>query len=152
MNRRDLIKSASAAGLIAVIPKAAQSVGGGDDSSDPDHVCDSVCFVQAEALARTIIRETGSWKLHLYDWTKRVMVVTRDGQSACEIGLASPSHNPYWTFKRRWLTHEERESFQAEYGRSHWLLMGVGISETIPIRGFILNGRKDGWNLSTGTA
>lgn len=150
MNRRDLIKSASAAGLIAVIPNIGQSASDGE--GDSDHTCDSFCFDQAEGVARAIIEETGSWKLNLHDWTKRVMVVTRDGRSACEIRLTSPGHHPYWTFRRRWLTREERESFRAEYGRSHWLLLGVGISERTQIRGFILNGRKDGWNLSTASA
>lgn len=149
MNRRSLIKSlVGVAACVGLSPKVSTATP--RDGLKDGHECGDYCFDSAENIARANIKETGTWKLQLHDWARRRMVVTRCGQAACEVTLASPSHHPYWEYKRRYLTREETESFHAEYGRVHWLLVSGGIPTNLQIRGFILNGRHDGWNLSTG--
>lgn len=146
MNRRSLIKSlAGFIALVAALPKGASA--SRRNMSTPDvHDCNAFCFDAAEMLARRNIQETGDWKLKLHDWSNRTMVVTRCGAAACEVSR----EGAIWKYSRRSLTPKEASEFRAEYGRSHWLLMSQGASGGKSIRGFILNGRHDGWNLSIG--
>lgn len=150
MNRRSLIRSlVGIAGLIG-IPQVIKSRPTSEFAAT-DHECDAYCFDSAESIARANIEETGEWKLRMHDWSKRRMVFTRCGAAACGVYLASPSHHPYWEYERRLLTPEETVSFQAEFGRRHWLLLsGRKDGASSNIRGFILDGRYDGWNLSVG--
>lgn len=140
MNRRSLIKSL--AGLVAFVgaPHMAQAVAHGNMDSDSDHECGDYCFYSAESIARANIKETGDWKLTLHDWSSRRMIVTRCGTAACEVSLDGSQ----WQYKKRKLSTEERASFRVEYGRTHWMLLGDNV------RGFVLNGRYNGWNLSVG--
>lgn len=146
MDRRSLIKSLTG---MAVLLFALPSVTRASASRRPsdNHQCDDYCFDAAEVIARANIAETGDWKLRLYDWRKRSMIVTRCGVAACEVSRASTPREPHWEYRRRSLTSDEQSSFRAEYGRSHWLLLGFSANN---IRGFILNGRHDGWSISTG--
>lgn len=106
-------------------------------------------FEQVEQLARVIIAETGEWKESLE--RRGPMVVTCHGREACEITLPKNAHHPDWVFQRRMLTESEKASFEAEYGRSgHYLILGQQMGTKRQIRGFILNGRLDGWQLSVG--
>jgi hypothetical protein len=57
-----------------------------------------------------------------------------------------------WQFKKRLLTIAEQRSFREEYGKQAPLLVGTNVTPRLRIRGFILNGRKDGWNLSVEAA
>lgn len=149
MKRRSLIKSlVGVAALVGIAPKV--SAGSPGDRLKDGHECGDMCFYYAENVARENIKETGSWKLQSHDWTMRRMVVTHCGQAACEVTLARRTPRPHWEYKRRYLTHEEKESFHAEYGRVHGLLVSGALSPDLQIRGFILNGRHDGWNFSTG--
>lgn len=142
MNRRTLIRSiVGLAALLGVAPRLVCKSAG--ETLESDHECGAFCFDSAERIARLNIEETGEWKLALHDWSKRRMVVTRCGSAACEVRLASPGHHPYWEYTRRSLSPEEKGSFQAEFGRSHWLLL-------LDFRGFILNGRFNGWKPSVG--
>jgi hypothetical protein len=148
MNRRDVFRSllgmAACYGLTPQIPTVLA-----ENNDNDDHQCGDSCFYAAETVAREIIKETGHWKIGLHDWSKRRMVVTQCGNAACEVRLASPSHYPYWEYCRRRMTSEERASFRAEYGRSHQLILCFRRDgEGFLFRGFVLNGRQDGWNLS----
>lgn len=146
MRRRAIFKSLL--GIAAIVGLAPRITAYTDNSTDDSHQCVDMCFSVAEDVARANIRETGKWKLQLHDWTKRRMVVTRCGQAACEVTMTGPSHHPYWEYKRRYLTHEEKTSFHVEYGRSHDLILLFRRDDPFLFRGFILNGRQDGWNLS----
>lgn len=146
MNRRSLIKSL--AGLIAAVGLAPRPMRAAECSANSaaDHECGPYCFDSAESMARANINETGGWKLSLHNWNRRTMVVTRCGEAACEVRRTRES----WEYHRRSLTPEEKTSFHVEYGRVHWMLLAFSRSDARCIRGFILNGRHDGWNISTG--
>lgn len=138
MNRRSLIKLAGIAGVAAMV--------GGDTRSTAavetgEHRCNDYCLSAAEAVARANIKETGGWKLELHDWSARRMIVTRCGRAGCEVSMKGAQ----WAFAPRRLASDEIVSFRNEYGVSHWLLLA---SNDLRIRGFIYNGRHDGWNLS----
>ncbi len=148
MNRRSLIRSlVGVAAFVGFAPQVGTAATAGEPQSG--HQCTDICFSDAENVARANIKETSGWKLQTHDWTKRRMVVTRCGQAACEVTLAHPTHHPYREYRCRSLTTEEKASFRAEYGRAHWLLR---MSPDFEIRGFILNGRCDGWNISVRSA
>lgn len=105
-------------------------------------------FERVEQLARAFIAETGAWKEDL--GRHGPMVVTLNGQEACEITLPEGAHHPDWIFECRMLTESERLSFLAEYGRVGYSLILRQVIGGREIRGFILNGRQDGWQLSVG--
>lgn len=150
MNRRTVFKSLLGVGaMLGLAPLASANIGHADNYDD--HQCNDTCFHIAQDLARAIIEEMGDSKIGLHGWTKRKMVVTRCGNAACEITLASSSRHPYWEHRQRHLTHEEKTSFRAEYGRSHWLILCFRQGDPFAYRGFILNGRRDGWDLSINT-
>ena len=143
MNRRSLLRGLSLTGLVAMFASAGRSstaVAG----TNSDHECGDYCYEQADTVAREIIKETDHWKRQIHDWQKRVMVVTRCGHAGCEISLRDNE----WQYKQRALTSDEREGLIREYGRSASLLLVLGFNDSTKIRGFILNGRADGWNLS----
>lgn len=115
--------------------------------------CDrpTACKQRTEDLARKIMSETGEWKETIRDRRdgRNPIVVTVRGCCCCEVTLLDGAHDPEWTFKTRALTVEERQSFHAEYGQQAALLFAMGFPEQrYRIRGFILNGRIPGWNLS----
>jgi hypothetical protein len=148
MNRRTIFKSIlSGIALLGLRPQVLASANSA--RSDDDHDCSDSCYHAAEKVAREIIKETGHWKIGLHDWTKRRMVVTQCGNAACEVGLEALGTPPVWMYRRRRLTSEEKDSFRAEYGRSHDLILCFRRDgERFLFRGFVLNGREDGWNLS----
>lgn len=143
MRRRSLLQSLGLAGLATL---AIGQQNNAEVVGDPEgHKCEQFCFDSAETIARQNIAETGSWKESLHDWSTRTMVVTRCGLAGCEVSKETGRSD--WRFRRRALSPDERCSFRDEYGRVAPLLLTI---EVMAIRGFILNGRHDGWNLSTG--
>jgi hypothetical protein len=123
---------------------AGKTIVDAQNQPEPDHECGPYCFQSAETVAREIINETDQWKRGTHNWRNRVMVVTRCGCAGCEIALRADE----WQYKQRPLTTEEQRSFKAEYGQVSFLLLSLDLSPSTRIRGFILNGRKNGWNLS----
>jgi hypothetical protein len=172
MNRRDLIKRSAQALVgvsgIALGVKAEQSEkpidlvrqGGSElhlflhsEPAQPFNECAhcGALFSSNETLAREIIAETGGWKRDLLRSRKRKdlpMVASRQGCCGCEIRLNDKHHEGEWTYHLRALTTHEKQAFQQEYGRSAALLLHQQMGDGFKVRGFILNGRKEGWNIS----
>lgn len=146
MNRRELISKG--AGAVAIAVCSGRAVAGNAFTLEP--LCDNqMCANFLETTAREIMEETGEWKQAiLKNRTVKRMLVTRTGCCGCEITLPKGSNHPDWQYTRRNLTLAERESFNAEYGRQASFLLGMDISPTMRVRGFILDGRREGWNLS----
>lgn len=112
--------------------------------------CCNLCSFN-ETLAREIITETGEWKQGIVragDRKGKPMIVTRHGCCGCELTLEQGKSHPDWTYQLRHLTTEENRTFHEEYGKVAPLLIGMSMSDGFQIRGFILNGREEGWNLS----
>lgn len=152
-NRRSFLSSlagaSTAAWAIAYVP-----ISEAQAESINRHYATCECSgMMVEALAHEIINETGGWKEHILSTRKNggPMVVTRHGCCCIEIALKDGSHHPDWTYTYRQLTIEERRSFHEEYGNSAPLLTCLTFNPTMEIRGFILNGRREGWNLSVRT-
>lgn len=145
MNRRTLlVNSGKAVAGVALLGSVtpAQHV---TELSDT-HVCSRLCEYHADKLARQIIAETGEWKQSLE--RHGPMVVTTHGQVCCEITLPLGKRHPDWTFTPRSMTRDEQESFMLAYGKAgFWYLLNSSIGSG-RLRGFILNGRTDGWNVS----
>lgn len=146
MNRRELI--GMAAGVVAIAVCRGRAVAG--NAFTPEPLCDNqMCANFLETTAREIMEETGDWKEGiLRNRTVKRMLITRYGCCGCEVTLPTGSSHPNWRYSRRNLTRAERDSFHAEYGRQAPLLLGTNITPTMQIRGFILDGRREGWNLS----
>jgi Ni,Fe-hydrogenase I small subunit len=96
--------------------------------------------------------ETGEWKQDLIRTRTCPLVFTFYGCCGCEVSLPKGAEHPDWNYVRRNLTNNEHASFHDEYGRQAELLLHLEISKNLNIRGFVLNGRKLGWNLSVGHA
>lgn len=122
-------------------------------NADSDKTCE--CMPElAENLAREIMSDTGEWKESILRTRSkdRPMLATRYGCCGCEVSLASGAHHPDWTYKVRPLTSAERSSFRQEYGNMAGYLLHTGPSDSrFEYRGFILNGRREGWNVSIRT-
>lgn len=149
MNRRELITKG--AGVIAIACVSGRAVAGNAFTFDP--LCNNqMCVNFLETTAREIMQETGEWKQAiLRSRTVKRIFVTHRGCCGCEITLPEGANHPDWQYTRRNLTLAERESFHAEYGQQAPLLLDTNITPTMRIRGFILDGRREGWNLSVRT-
>jgi hypothetical protein len=103
-----------------------------------------------ESLARDLMAETGEWKETIRDRSdgKNPIIVTRRGDCVCEVRLPNGKHHPDWEYKVRTITDDERAAFKEEYGNVAPLLLGMPMGTDYEIRGFVLNGRIKGWNLS----
>lgn len=150
MNRRSmLINSGKAAGAFALSSAMARATPASTlkDLSE-QHVCGSYCRERVDRVARRIIEETGEWKQSL--GRRGAMIVTDHGQVCCEIVLPADAQHPEWEFTVRDMASRERESFAFEYGHAgFWYLLGQQMGSR-QVRGFIHNGRLDGWQLSVG--
>lgn len=146
MNRREFI--AKSAGAVAIAVCSGRAVAGNAFTLEP--LCDNqMCANFLEATAREMMEETGEWKQAiLKSRTNKRMLVTHGGCCGCEIALPEGAKHPDWQYTRRNLTPAERESFHLEYGQQAPFLRGLQITPTAQIRGFILNGRQEGWNYS----
>lgn len=150
MNRRELI---TGVGIVAVAVCGGRVVAGNAFALEP--LCDNqmcvnlMCVNFLEITAREMMEETGEWKQAiLKSRTNKRMLVTHRGCCGCEIALLAGANHPDWKYTRRNLTPSERESFHAQYGQQASFLRGLQITPTMQIRGFILNGRQEGWNYS----
>lgn len=158
MNRRSLLRGVSQFSLAALFAKSTfgrdKNEGRSLDSDanfkhGPD--CEDSCAWFNKKLAVRIMDETGDWKETVRDRAngKNPIVVTRAGGHCCEVTLQEGAHHPNWSYKTRLLTKEEHRRFLEEYGQAASLLLGMNVSESMQIRGFIFNGRVEGWNIST---
>jgi len=117
------------------------------DGGIQEHYCDEWCGRRAEKLARASIAISGNWKKELH--RHGPMIYTVCGVTGCEVWLSNPSHHPYWEYRVRPMTDAERQSFLDHYGRAGRLcLVGMPLGSAT-VRGFVLNGRLDGWQFST---
>lgn len=146
MNRRELI--AKSAGAVAIAVCSGRAIAGNAFTVEP--LCDNqTCANFLETTAREIMTETGEWKQAiLRGRSVKWILVTLKGCCGCEITLPKGANHPDWRYVRRNLTTTEREAFHAEYGQQAPLLLGTNITPIMKIRGFILNGRQEEWNLS----
>lgn len=146
MNRRELLTVG--AGAVAVACISGRVVAGNGFSLEP--LCDNqMCVTFLETTAREIIEETGEWKQAIFrSRTNKRALVTHRGCCGCEVTLPEGANHPDWRYTRRNLTPAERESFHKEYGQQASFLLGMDIAPTMRIRGFILDGRREGWNFS----
>jgi hypothetical protein len=146
-NRRSFLSSL--VGLVAG-GAAAAVITTGQVQAESVSACECSPWL-VESLAREITTETGEWKeaiLRTRDKSKP-MVVTRYGCCGCEINLPIGAHHPDWTYTARSLTAQERSTFKREYGNMAGYLLHSGPSDgRFEYRGFILNGRREGWNVS----
>jgi hypothetical protein len=112
--------------------------------------CDPQGPFGVESLARVLMAETGEWKEQIRDRRdgKNPIIFTHRGCCCCEISLQAGAHHPDWTYKVRPLSADELSEFRCEYGNTADLLTSVSLGNGMGIRGFVLNGRIPGWNLS----
>lgn len=100
-----------------------------------------------ELTAREFIQETGDWKKEMgLPRAGKPMVYSFYGCCGCQISLDKDGN---WQYERRSLTVGEHRAFKEEYGNQAYLLHGLEVGNAFQIRGFVLNGRKEGWSLST---
>lgn len=113
-------------------------------------LCDNErCGLFLESTARQNIEETKTWKAYaLRERGDAYSLFTFYGCCGCEM-IPPDDTNAQWRFRRRNLTAVERELFYHEYGQQAPLLLTGGIAIGARIRGFVLNGRRAGWNFST---
>lgn len=147
MNRRSLIGHSLGAIAVAVVSGRAAA---GNIFTEREPLCNNEhCRLSLESVARQNIEETKNWKAcALRERGDPYSLFTFYGCCGCEV-IPPDTGRTDWTFKRRNLTPSERKSFHGEYGRQAGLLLCTDMGSGMKIRGFILNGRKVGWNLST---
>lgn len=147
MNRRALI--GRGLGVVAMTIVGGTTIAS-NASAPHQPLCDRKwCGLFLETTARQNIEETKKWKADaLRDRGDSHSLFTFYG--CCGVEATPPTaKNAEWTFQRRNLTLSERDSFHREYGQQAPLLLCVDIGSGARIRGFVLNGRTAGWNLST---
>lgn len=146
--RRNFLSSLC--GLLAGVSVSALSTRSATARQSSTSVCGNPCF-GVEAVAREIMTETGDWKEELTKHRSKnlPMVVTRYGCCGCEITLREGTHHPDWTYTTRLLTEHEQKTFREEYGNTAPLILALAPTDArFEYRGFILNGRREGWNFS----
>lgn len=146
MNRREMM--IGGIGAAATMCVSGRAVAG--NVFAPQSLCvNQGCINFLEATAREIMVETGEWKQGIIrSRSVKRMLVSRWGCCGCEITLPENANHPDWQYVRRNLTLAEKESFHREYGQQAPLLLGLEVSPGLKVRGFILDGREMGWNLS----
>lgn len=104
------------------------------------------CSTMLETLARESIAETAQWKRELGLPRKgQPMVYSLYGCCGCEVTVDAKGE---WVFTTRPLTQSEQASFKEEYGNQAPLMLAMNPTKSLEIRGYVLNGRREGWNLS----
>lgn len=148
MNRRKLLKSIGVGAASLTLPVVA--MGNADNSSD-GHTCpdNGVCEWRALTVAKEYIAETGEWNQYVRGRIGRPLIYTVCGGTCCEVSLRG-SH-PDWEFTTRRMRPDEIKSFREEFGRTNWLLLGIKLQSNMTVRGFVLDGRREGWNISVRT-
>lgn len=147
MNRRLLLGRGLGAVAVAIVSGRAIA---GNVLTAHEPLCDKErCRLFLEPTTRQNIEETKTWKHYaLRERGDPYSLFTFYGCCRCEA-IPPDAKRTEWTFKRRNLTTGERESFHYEYGQQASFLLCTDMESGMRIRGFILNGRKAGWNLST---